>query len=165
MKISSRVVVIGMAGGLAAAGIGVAGVAAAQGGPDGSGVRAESENGASDPSYVGSVAAPAESGEQSDAEQAQALAGLATITPAQAVTAATDAVAGQAGPAQLENENGYVVYAVEVTAADGTVTEVKVDAATGTVLAQESGDEGAEAGAATDDGEAGQDGEAADTED
>lgn len=146
MKISKRVTVLSIAGGLAAAGIGVAGVAAAQGGPAGSSVAGDSDGGAPDPSYAGSVAAPAETGEQSDAEEAQSLAGLATITPAQAVAAATAAVAGQAGTAQLENENGYVVYAVEVTAADGTTTDVKVDAGTGRVLAQQSGEEGDAAG-------------------
>ncbi|MGB3683380.1 MAG: PepSY domain-containing protein, partial [Rubrobacteraceae bacterium] len=51
--------------------------------------------------------------------------------------------------AELGNENGYVVWEVEVAAQDGTLQEVKVDAGNGKVLAQETGDnEGSEKGEA-----------------
>ncbi|MGI8682774.1 MAG: PepSY domain-containing protein [Mycobacteriales bacterium] len=138
MKMGKQVAVIGVAT-VAAAGIGLAGVAVAQGSnPSSANGAAEAGADAQDPSYTGSVRAPADNGtEQSDAAEAQALAGLASITPAQAVAAATAAVPGTAGAAALGNENGYVVYGVEVTAADGTVTDVKVDAGNGAVLARD----------------------------
>jgi len=76
---------------------------------------------------------------------AAALGALATVSEQQAVDAATAAVTGTPGQVSLGDENGYVVWEVEVTQADGTVTEVKVDAGDGTVLAQEAGEqEGAE---------------------
>jgi uncharacterized membrane protein YkoI len=40
----------------------------------------------------------------------------------------------------LDNENGWVVYSVEVNGTDGTVTEVTVDAGNGAVLAQQAQD-------------------------
>ena len=100
-------------------------------------------------SIVGSIAAPAEANEAAEdtetaadetareAAETKALEALATITPDQATTAALKAVPGTVGTVQLEEEDGFVVYKVEVTAADGTVTEVIVDAGNGTVLAQE----------------------------
>ncbi|WP_308195101.1 PepSY domain-containing protein [Microbacterium profundi] len=65
------------------------------------------------------------------------LQSLATVTPEEATAAALAAVPGTAGDATLEDENGYVVYEVQVTAADGSVIEVKVDAGDASVLAQE----------------------------
>jgi hypothetical protein len=45
----------------------------------------------------------------------------------------------------LGNESGFVVYSVEVTTADGTVTDVKADAGNAQVLSQEvDGEEGSE---------------------
>ena len=70
---------------------------------------------------------------------------LAKISADDAAKAATSAVPGTAGTPQLENDNGNVVYEVEVTATDGTVTEVKVDPGTGDVLAQEIDDDSDEA--------------------
>lgn len=124
-----------------------------------------------DPSYVGTIPAPADSAtdtetadgpdgaegpertegaegsgaegaDDSAAEAAEsaALAGLATVTADEATAAALQAVPGTAGAAQLENENGYVVYGVEITQADGTTVDVKIDAGNGTVLAQDTGD-------------------------
>ena len=40
----------------------------------------------------------------------------------------------------LDNENGFVVYSVEVNGTDGTVTEVTVDAGNASVLAQQAQD-------------------------
>lgn len=105
--------------------------------------------------YVGSVKAPAEvnDGESSDgateapgtetkddsaeAAESTALKSLATITPAEAAAAAVSATPGTAGAVQLENENGFVVYGVEVTASNGSVTDVTIDAGNGSVLVQE----------------------------
>lgn len=113
-----------------------------------------------DPSYVGTIPAPndgrtdtdgaenaetSESVESSDdtaaeAAESAALEGLAQVTPEEATAAALKAVPGTAAAAQLENENGYVVYGIEVTAADGTVIDVKIDAGDGAVLAQDAAD-------------------------
>lgn len=97
-----------------------------------------------DPSYTGTVPAPQDATapdgtdtELSEADEAASLQGLATVTPEQATAAALAAVPGTAGDAVLEDENGYVVYEVKVTGADGSVIEVKVDAGDASVLAQE----------------------------
>lgn len=82
---------------------------------------------AQEPSYQSSITAPDNA----------TLDGLATITPEQAATAAANATGGTAGKVELENENGNVVYGVEVTQPDGTMLDVKVDAGNGTVLARE----------------------------
>ena len=52
-------------------------------------------------------------------------------TPAQADAAA---VPGTAGTPEVIHDHGFVVYRTIVTAADGTQTEVIVDAGDGTVL-------------------------------
>ena len=117
-------------------GVGAAGIAAAAN-DSGSPAPASSVDGEhQDPSYRSSIQAP-ESANENDAEEAKALEALATTTPDQARQAALAAVPGTAGNASLEEENGNVVYSVEVTA-NGTVTEVKVDAGNGSVLAKES---------------------------
>ncbi|WP_035255030.1 PepSY domain-containing protein [Agrococcus lahaulensis] len=97
-----------------------------------------------DPSYTGSVQAPQDAmapdgsdTELSEAEEAASLQGLATVTPEEATAAALAAVPGTAGDAVLEDENGYVLYEVQVTEADGSVIDVKVDAGDASVLAQE----------------------------
>ncbi len=107
------------------------------------------------PSYTSSIQAPnpqdksadgteagktAEgAGDQSASEAAEAasLQALAKITPEQAKAAALEAVPGTVVKVDLDNENGNVVYSVEVKATDG-VHELKIDAGNGTVLAQDS---------------------------
>lgn len=91
--------------------------------------------------------------ELSDAEELKQLQGLAKISAADAEAAATAAVPGKASPAELEDEDGNVVFDVHVTAADGTVTEVIVDAGNGKVLHQEKDDDhdGTEKGGETND--------------
>lgn len=84
------------------------------------------------PTYTASVSAP-------DTENEANLQGLATISGEQASQAAAAATGGTAGPASLENENGNVVYGVEVTQPDGTKLDVKVDAGNATVLSQQAG--------------------------
>ena len=108
------------------------------------------------PSYTGSIKAPAEatnakdsegnesdaSSAKDDAAEAAALAPLAKVAKTAAVDAATAAVPGAAGTVSLDNENGSVVWSVEVTRSNGSVVDVKVDAGNGKVLAQDSGLEG-----------------------
>lgn len=96
-----------------------------------------------EPSINGTLLAPPDETangtdvELSEAEEAASLEGLATVSPEQATAAALTAVPGTAGETTLEDEDGFVVYEVQVTAADGSVFEVIVDAGDGRVLAQE----------------------------
>lgn len=127
---------------LALGGAGVA-MASTNGTGDAGSTSAEEQN----PSYTGSVTAPQGTGAEgndtkaSEAAESASLQSLATTTPDEATAAALAAVPGTAGAVELENENGYVVYGVEVTGADGSVVDVKVDAGTGTVLAQDTDSE------------------------
>ena len=115
-----------------------------QDGPDG-GPGSDQEE--ADPSFTGSVPAPAETevpdGQETsddDAGEQAALAALATVTPSQAEQAALATVPGTVAETDLDSENGFVVYSVEVNGTDGTVTEVTVDAGSGEVLAQQAQD-------------------------
>lgn len=109
----------------------------------------ENEDGAQDPSFTGTVPAPpdgengteTDDGEAGEAQEAKALEPLATTTAQEAAAAAIAAVPGTAGAVELEDENGYVVYNVEVTGTDGTIVEVMVDAGNGSVLGQEADDD------------------------
>ena len=58
---------------------------------------------------------------------------LARITPEQAQAAALAQVPGTVKKVELENEDGNVVYGVEIKTADGE-SNVKVDAGDGRVL-------------------------------
>jgi uncharacterized membrane protein YkoI len=72
----------------------------------------------------------------SEADESAALAGLATITPEQAKAAALQANPGATVvKVELDNENGALVYSVELS--DGA--DVKVDAGNATVLYTDSG--------------------------
>lgn len=72
----------------------------------------------------------------SEADEAAALSSLATIMPEQAKAAALQAHPGTTAlKVQLDNENGALVYSVEL---DNGV-DVKVDAGTGAVLYVDSG--------------------------
>ena len=62
---------------------------------------------------------------------------LAKITWGQAVQNALAAVHGQVLKTELEEENGFLVYGVEVVTADKAIVDVKVDAGSGKVLAME----------------------------
>jgi uncharacterized membrane protein YkoI len=129
-----------VAGGLAvlALGGGVAGIAVAQGG---------GEN--DEPSYRSSVTV-AETNHQDEAAEAQQLRSVARISPEQARDAALRAVPGTAKDPKLENENGNVVYEVLVTDSKGAVTDVKVDAGNGSVLAKEAEEAGDDEGGTED---------------
>lgn len=107
-----------------------------------------------EPAYSSSVTAPEGAEGQSEEQEAAALQGFATVSADDARTAALAAVHGTAADPELEDENGNVVWGVEVTKADGTVTDVKIDAGNGKVLAQEAEDaeDGHEGGAEHDEG-------------
>ncbi|KHO61368.1 peptidase M4 [Thermoanaerobacter sp. YS13] len=74
----------------------------------------------------------------SEAQDNAQLASLAKITPDQAKAAALKVVPGTVTKVNLDNENGYLVYSVEIKTNTGLV-DVKVDAGNGAVLAQEKG--------------------------
>ncbi len=112
-----------------------------------------------DPNIKGSIAAPPENeaveGQENEAAESKQLEGLAKIDQAAAEKAALDAVPGTVKGTELGNENGFVVWEVEVQASDGTLQEVKVDAGNGQILAQEAeDDEGSEANEGSEAGEA-----------
>ncbi len=85
------------------------------------------------PTYTSSITTP-------DTENENGLDALATVTPDDVIAAAQTATGGTATHAELENENGNVVYDVEVALADGTSVDVKVDAGNAAVLAQQADD-------------------------
>jgi len=146
-----------VAGGAAAVGLtlGVAVLAGAAGpgSPDQSPPAQTEDDDVQDPAYESSVTAPESEG-QSEADEAAALEGLATITPDQARDAALAVVPGTAGDVELDNENGNVVYSVEITDANGKVIDVKVDPGNATVLHQDAGDDAEEANEANEPPEA-----------
>lgn len=131
------------------AGLGAAGVAAASGGSGDTGSDSEKEQ-----HVVGTIKAPAESAtEQDDTQEAAALQALATVTPEEAKAIAAQAAGGSATPVEIEEEDGYVVYDVEVTTKSG-ITDVTVDAGSGKVLRQEQeGPEDSSNDSGSDDGE------------
>lgn len=86
-------------------------------------------------SFAGTIKAPAEN--KSDAA---ALAKLATVTEQEATKAATDLVPGTISKIALDDEDGFVVWEVDITTADGTMVEVLVDAGNVGNTAQESED-------------------------
>ena len=62
---------------------------------------------------------------------------LARITPDQAVQTALDAKYGNVLKTELEEENGFLVYNIEVVMPDKSIVEVMVDAGSGKILAME----------------------------
>ncbi|MCX5723088.1 MAG: PepSY domain-containing protein [Nitrospirae bacterium] len=62
------------------------------------------------------------------------LAKDAKVTIDQAIKTASEKVPGTVVEAELEKKHGKTVWEVEVLGADGNVTEVHIDAATGTVI-------------------------------
>ena len=58
----------------------------------------------------------------------------AKVTAEQAIKTAVEKVPGTVVEAELEKKHGKTVWEVEVFGADGSVTEVHIDAATGTVI-------------------------------
>lgn len=97
-----------------------------------------------DPNYAGRATIPVDESTmpEDEAAEAAALATLATLSQADAEAAALAAVPGTVGKAELDNENGFVIWSIEVTDAAGTVQDVKIDAGSGAVLGTEAGDDG-----------------------
>jgi uncharacterized membrane protein YkoI len=62
---------------------------------------------------------------------------LAKMTIDQAIAKALQAVQGKVLKTELENENGFLVYGVEVVTADNSIVDVKVDAGSGKILAMD----------------------------
>jgi len=62
---------------------------------------------------------------------------LAKLTSEQAVAKSLDAVKGKVLKVELENENGFLVYGVEVVTTDKAIMDVKVDAGSGKILSLE----------------------------
>lgn len=89
------------------------------------------------PAYTSSITVADTGHGQDDTTEAAALAKLATVTADQASQAALATVPGTLIKVELDNENGSVVYSVEIRT-DRGVVDVKVDAGNGKVLAQES---------------------------
>jgi uncharacterized membrane protein YkoI len=74
-----------------------------------------------------------EADDKAEAAESEQLKSLARITPEQASAAALAQVPGTVKKVELENENGNVVYGVEIKTANGE-SDVKVDAGDGRVL-------------------------------
>lgn len=88
------------------------------------------------------VSVPAWSGKDSKQEmdetkEAVELSKTAKVTIEQAVKTATEKLPGKVIEAELEKKHGKGVWEVEIVGADGKVTEVHVDADTGTVIDME----------------------------
>jgi uncharacterized membrane protein YkoI len=74
-----------------------------------------------------------EAEDRAEGAESERLKSLARITPEQAQAAALAQVPGRVKKVELENEDGNVVYGVEIKTADGE-SDVKVDAGDGRVL-------------------------------
>ncbi len=61
----------------------------------------------------------------------------AKVTIDQAIKTASEKVPGTVVEAELEKKHGKAVWEVEVLGADGNVTEVHIDAATGSIIDME----------------------------
>jgi hypothetical protein len=97
-----------------------------------------------DESFIGSVAAPQKNGPEGshdEAAEAQSLQKLAKIDQSTAEKAALQAVPGTVKNTKLDEENGFVVYKVEVGGNDEQTHQVDVDAGNGKVLQTEVGEE------------------------
>lgn len=71
----------------------------------------------------------------------QAMVAKARITAGEAGQIATKAYSGKVTESQLDEENGYLIWEVEVMDTHGKETEVKIDAGDGRILAVETGED------------------------
>jgi uncharacterized membrane protein YkoI len=71
---------------------------------------------------------------QQEGEQQATYLGLAKITLQQATTIASNAQSGTISKAELQNEDGFLVYNVVVVSQDKKIHELKVDAGNGSIL-------------------------------
>jgi len=95
------------------------------------------DDGVQDPSYTGSIAVDQSQTEgMSEADESAALQGKASISAADAEAAALAANPGATVvKTELDNENGALVYSVELS----NGADVKVDAGNGSILFTDSG--------------------------
>lgn len=117
--------------GVAAGGYGIA--AATTGETDPAPASTEADD-VQDPQLDGSIKVDEIDGE-SEADETSRLADQATVSEAEAADAATKAHPGEINDSELGNENGSLVWEFDVTQADGSTLEMKVDAGNGSVLA------------------------------
>jgi uncharacterized membrane protein YkoI len=95
------------------------------------------------PAYQSSIRVP----EHANGERGEAarLVALAKIDATRATSAALAKVSGSVLKVALDNENGNLVYSVEIKTASNGIKDVKVDAGDGAVLhVDAAGDEGEE---------------------
>jgi len=145
-RITKRIYVASAALGLM---LGTAGIAAATSHTTAQPVSATVEADVQEPSYESSITFTETEG-QTEADEQAALEGMAAISADDAEAAAAS-ITGTVTEVELDNENGAVVYSVDKLQDDGTSIDVKVDAGTGEVLAQDLGDDDeSEAGEADD---------------
>lgn len=98
-----------------------------------------------EPNYIGSIKVT-DTNAKDEAGESAALQGLAKISQAEAEKSALTKVQGTVVNTNLENENGYLVYAVSIKDAQGKTNEVKIDAGNGSVLTVEASDSAEEEG-------------------
>jgi uncharacterized membrane protein YkoI len=105
--------------------------------PDGAEASGAPDSGAQDPTYAASIAVGQAATEgMSEADEAAALQSKATISAADAEAAALAANSGATVvKTELDNENGALVYSVELS----NGADVKVDAGNGAILFTDSG--------------------------
>jgi len=110
----------------------VAGIALVGGGPVLAAQTTQQTTQVQEPKYACSIVVPQNATDAS-------VAGQAKITLAQAQQAAQSAAPGTLIGSGLDNENGCLVYSVEIRSADGKIHDVKVDAGTAKILHQDTG--------------------------
>ena len=71
---------------------------------------------------------------QQEGEQQATYSSSAKITLQQAMTIASNAQSGNISKAELQNEDGFLVYNVIVVSQDKKIHEIKVDAGNGSIL-------------------------------
>ncbi len=105
--------------------------------PDGAEAPGTPDDGVQEPLYAGSIPVDqAQTEGMSEADEAAALQGKATLSAADAEAAALAANPGAAVvKTELDNENGALVYSVELD----NGSDVKVDAGNGAILFTDSG--------------------------
>ena len=91
-----------------------------------------------EPSYTGSVQAPKGADTENEAAETAALAALAKLSEADARSAALAKFPGATvTKAVLGDENGSIVWEIQLTDSSNVAQEVKVDAGNGAILATE----------------------------
>lgn len=117
-----------------------------QNAPDGAGTEADGAGpDAKDPNYTGKATIPVDESTlpQDEAAEAAALASLATVSQSNAESAALAAVSGTVVKSELGNENGFVVWSIEIRDGAGTTHDVTIDAGNGQVLGTQAGEDSA----------------------